>query len=145
MNMAGNRTRVSSLDHGDSDIADRIDDRAGGRYFQMLSYRGTEEQKELIDFAADQERMSIQKLLEGIIMPALEERYGLAFDGLPEAVHDEEAARADEVHDELDDVVVQFNTRIALRYRRRLDEVRRTTGRTLRDLIETAVDQTYGR
>lgn len=61
-------------------IKERIATRAEGRYFTLLTYRGTEEQKDLIDFAAATERMSIQKLLEGIIMPYLEEKYGENFD-----------------------------------------------------------------
>lgn len=59
---------------------ERVAKRAEGRYFTLLTYRGTEEQKDLIDFAAATERMSIQKLLEGIIMPYLEEKYGEKFD-----------------------------------------------------------------
>ncbi|AKK07414.1 hypothetical protein CMUST_15625 (plasmid) [Corynebacterium mustelae] len=61
-------------------VEERIATRAEGRYFTLLTYRGTEEQKDLIDFAAATERMSIQKLLEGIIMPYLEEKYGENFD-----------------------------------------------------------------
>lgn len=61
-------------------IEERIKKRTQGRYFTLLTYRGTEEQKDLIDFAAATERMSIQKLLEGIIMPYLEEKYGKNFD-----------------------------------------------------------------
>jgi hypothetical protein len=58
----------------------RLAERASGRYFQLLSYRGTEAQKALIDYAAEREGTSIQKLLEGILMPELERRYGQDYD-----------------------------------------------------------------
>lgn len=58
----------------------RVKKRAESRYYGIINYRGTEEQKALIDFAAEQAGLSRQKLLEGIIMPELEERYGVQFD-----------------------------------------------------------------
>lgn len=58
----------------------RVEKRAESRYYGIINYRGTEEQKALIDFAAKQAGLSRQKLLEGIIMPELEERYGVQFD-----------------------------------------------------------------
>ena len=58
----------------------RIAYRADGRYYQLLTYRGTEKQKALIDFAAEKEGLSIQKLLESILMPELEKRHGREFD-----------------------------------------------------------------
>lgn len=61
-------------------LEERIAFRAEGRSYQLLSYRGTERQKALIDFAAAEERSSIQRLLDGILMPALEEKYGEKFD-----------------------------------------------------------------
>lgn len=61
-------------------LEERIAFRAEGRSYQLLSYRGTERQKALIDFAAAEERLSIQRLLDGILMPTLEERYGEKFD-----------------------------------------------------------------
>lgn len=45
--------------------------------YMAIRWRG---QKALIDYSAKREGKSIQKLLEGIIMPTLEERYGIEFD-----------------------------------------------------------------
>lgn len=64
----------------DRNVEQRLADRAQGRYFQLLSYRGSEEQKALIDYAAAQEGKSIQKLLEGLILEPLEQKYGRDFD-----------------------------------------------------------------
>lgn len=61
-------------------VEDRVAKRAESRYYGIINYRGTEEQKALIDFAAKEAGLSRQKLLEGIIMPELEERYGLKFE-----------------------------------------------------------------
>lgn len=82
-------TRVSEEDFidaaekpqpADRDTEQRLADRAQGRFFQLLSYRGSEDQKGLIDYAAKQEGKSIQKLLEGLILPPLEEKYGQEYD-----------------------------------------------------------------
>lgn len=64
----------------DRTLDQRIEARAEGRYYQMLAYRGTEEQKQLIDFAKTREGKSIQRLFEDIVMPELERRYGEEFD-----------------------------------------------------------------
>ena len=61
-------------------LDERVAARAEGRYFQLLSYRGTEDQKKLIDYAAAKEGKSKQKLLEGIIMRRLEELLGSEVD-----------------------------------------------------------------
>lgn len=62
-------------------VEDRLEARAAGRYYQLLAYRGTEEQKALIDFAKGREGKSIQRMIEDIVMPELERRHGEAFDG----------------------------------------------------------------
>ena len=41
------------------------------------------------------------------------------------------------------DIVVQLNTRISLRYRRLLTQLNRDTGKTIRSLIEEAVEDAY--
>lgn len=64
----------------DQSLEERMAYRADGRYYQLLTYRGTEKQKALIDFAAAQEGLSIQKLLENILLPELEKRHGKEFD-----------------------------------------------------------------
>lgn len=61
-------------------VEQRVAKRAGSRYYGIINYRGTEGQKALIDFAAKEAGLSRQKLLEGIIMPELEERYGIKFE-----------------------------------------------------------------
>lgn len=61
-------------------LEERIAFRAEGRSYQLLSYRGTERQKALIDFAAAEAGLSIQRLLDGVLMPALEGQYGEKFD-----------------------------------------------------------------
>nr|WP_172688446.1 hypothetical protein [Corynebacterium glutamicum]AMQ45214.1 parB [Corynebacterium glutamicum] len=61
-------------------VEQRVSKRADGRYFGLISYRGTEEQKALIDFAAKEAGLSKQKLIEEILMPELEKRYGEKFD-----------------------------------------------------------------
>ena len=61
-------------------VEQRVSKRAEGRYFGLISYRGTEEQKALIDFAAKEAGLSKQKLIEEILMPELEKRYGEKFD-----------------------------------------------------------------
>lgn len=61
-------------------VEQRINKRAEGRYFGLISYRGTEEQKALIDFAAKEAGLSKQKLIEEILMPELEKRYGEKFE-----------------------------------------------------------------
>lgn len=58
----------------------RLEKRADSRYYGIINYRGTEEQKALIDFAAKKAGLSRQKLLEGILMPELEKQYGIQFD-----------------------------------------------------------------
>lgn len=65
-------------------VEERVSRRAESRYYGIINYRGTEEQKALIDFAAKEAGLSRQKLLEGIIMPELEERYGLKFERVSE-------------------------------------------------------------
>lgn len=61
-------------------VEERVGKRADARYYGLINYRGTEEQKALIDFAAKESGLSRQKLLEGIIMPELEKRYGMKFE-----------------------------------------------------------------
>lgn len=41
--------------------------------------------------------------------------------------------------------VTQFNTRIAVPYKNKLEQLSVQTGRTLRDLVELAIEHTYGR
>lgn len=61
-------------------IGQRVERRAQGRYFNSTSYRTTEEQKELLKFAAERSGKSVQAYMEGIIMPAAEKQFGLEFD-----------------------------------------------------------------
>lgn len=41
--------------------------------------------------------------------------------------------------------VTQFNTRIAVPYKNKLEQLSAQTGRTLRELVELAIEHTYGR
>lgn len=41
--------------------------------------------------------------------------------------------------------VTQFNTRIAVPYKSKLEQLSSQTGRTLRELVELAIEHTYGR
>ena len=61
-------------------VEQRVERRAQGRYFNSTSYRTTEEQKELLKFAAERSGKSVQAYMEGIIMPATEKQFGLEFD-----------------------------------------------------------------
>lgn len=61
-------------------VEQRVKKRSEGRYFGLISYRGTEAQKALIDFSAKEAGMSRQKLIEQILMPELEKRYGEKFE-----------------------------------------------------------------
>jgi hypothetical protein len=61
-------------------IDQRVERRAQGRYFNATSYRTTEEQKELLKFAAAQSGKSVQAYMEDIIMPTAERDFGQAFD-----------------------------------------------------------------
>lgn len=50
--------------------------RARGKNSNLYALRGTTQQQQLIRYAAEQEDLSIQKLLASLIFPALEEKYG---------------------------------------------------------------------
>ena len=51
--------------------------------------------------------------------------------------------RAAPEHEDIDDVVVQLNTRISLRHKRMLAQLSRDQGKTIRALVEDALDQAY--
>ncbi|MGP5558842.1 hypothetical protein ACTXN7_11610 [Corynebacterium flavescens] len=61
-------------------VQQRIEKRAQGRYFNATSFRTTEEQKELLKFAAQRSGKSVQQYMEGILMAELERAYGQEFD-----------------------------------------------------------------
>lgn len=50
--------------------------RARGKKYNLYSLRGTEQQQQLLQRAAEQEGTSIQKLLASLAFPILEEKYG---------------------------------------------------------------------
>ena len=50
--------------------------RARGKKYNLYSLRGTEQQQQLLQYAAEQEGTSIQKLLASLAFPILEEKYG---------------------------------------------------------------------
>ena len=61
-------------------LQQRIDKRAQGRYFNSTSFRTTEQQKELLKFAASRSGKSVQQYMEDILMAELERSYGQDFD-----------------------------------------------------------------
>ena len=50
--------------------------RANGKNFNLYALRGTTQQQKLIQYAAEEEDVSIQKLLASLVFPVLEEKYG---------------------------------------------------------------------
>ena len=50
--------------------------RANGKNSNLYALRGTTQQQRLIQYAAEQENLSIQKLLASLVFPVLEEKYG---------------------------------------------------------------------
>ena len=50
--------------------------RANGKNFNLYALRGTTQQQQLIQYAAEEEGRSIQNLLASLIFPILEEKYG---------------------------------------------------------------------
>lgn len=50
--------------------------RADGKNFNLYALRGTTQQQQLIQHAAEEEGRSIQKLLASLVFPVLEEKYG---------------------------------------------------------------------
>lgn len=50
--------------------------RANGKNFNLYALRGTTQQQQLIQYAAEEEGRSIQNLLASLIFPVLEEKYG---------------------------------------------------------------------
>lgn len=50
--------------------------RARGKNSNLYALRGTAQQQQLIQYAAEQEEISIQKLLATLVFPVLEEKYG---------------------------------------------------------------------
>lgn len=50
--------------------------RARGKKYNLYSIRGTEQQQQLLQHAAEQEDTSIQKLFAKLIFPAIEKKYG---------------------------------------------------------------------
>ena len=50
--------------------------RANGKNSNLYALRGTTQQQQLIQYAAEEERRSIQNLLASLIFPVLEEKYG---------------------------------------------------------------------
>ena len=50
--------------------------RADGKNFNLYALRGTAQQQQLIQHAAEEENTSIQKLLASLVFPVLEEKYG---------------------------------------------------------------------
>lgn len=64
-------------------VEERVEKRqTSGRYFAGLVFRTTEEQKELLQFAAAKRNLSMQKLVENIVMQDIEEEFGEDFDAL---------------------------------------------------------------
>lgn len=50
--------------------------RADGKNSNLYALRGTTQQQQLIQYAAEEEDVSIQKLLASLVFPVLEEKYG---------------------------------------------------------------------
>lgn len=50
--------------------------RANGKNSNLYALRGTTQQQQLIQYAAEEEGRSIQKLLASLVFPVLEEKYG---------------------------------------------------------------------
>ena len=50
--------------------------RARGKNFNLYALRGTAQQQQLIQYAAEEKGVSIQKLLASLVFPVLEEKYG---------------------------------------------------------------------
>lgn len=50
--------------------------RARGKNSNLYAIRGTTQQQQLIQYAAEEEDVSIQKLLASLVFPVLEEKYG---------------------------------------------------------------------
>lgn len=50
--------------------------RANGKKSNLYAIRGTSQQQQLIQHAAEHEDISIQKLLASLVFPVLEEKYG---------------------------------------------------------------------
>lgn len=50
--------------------------RARGKNSNLYALRGTAQQQQLIQYAAEEENVSIQKLLASLVFPVLEEKYG---------------------------------------------------------------------
>lgn len=50
--------------------------RANGKNSNLYAIRGTTQQQKLIQYAAEEKGVSIQKLLASLIFPVLEEKYG---------------------------------------------------------------------
>ena len=50
--------------------------RANGKNSNLYALRGTTQQQRLIQYAAEEENLSIQKLLASLAFPILEEKYG---------------------------------------------------------------------
>ena len=50
--------------------------RANGKNSNLYALRGTTQQQQLIQYAAEEEDVSIQKLLASLVFPVLEEKYG---------------------------------------------------------------------
>lgn len=61
-------------------IEERVEKRASGIYFNGVTLRVTEAQRDLLKFAAKRENTSVQKLIENLLQPYLEEYHGEAFD-----------------------------------------------------------------
>jgi mucin-2 len=54
----------------------RAELRADGKNSNLYALRGTTQQQQIIQYAAKEEDVSIQKLLASLIFPVLEEKYG---------------------------------------------------------------------
>lgn len=50
--------------------------RANGKNSNLYALRGTTQQQQLIQYAAEEEGRSIQNLLASLVFPVLEEKYG---------------------------------------------------------------------
>lgn len=71
---------VEAIRPDEMTLQQRIDKRAQGRYFNATSFRTTEQQKELLKFAASRSGKSVQQYMEDILMAELEHSYGQDFD-----------------------------------------------------------------
>ncbi|WP_288812581.1 hypothetical protein [uncultured Corynebacterium sp.] len=61
-------------------LGKRIEKRTQGRYFNSVSFRTTDEQKNLLKFSAQRSGKSIQRYMEDIIMSEAELNFGQEFD-----------------------------------------------------------------